>query len=145
MFSTLNPFNYSLAELQKTIIAGIGLVAYAASLFFFVDPGLVTAIVALVPPVFTVIGVFMKPNHTGDEFNKAFVALLGAAFTTATYLSINIDVSTQNKLLTMAGTAAVLLGVVFKGNKPIGSSLKAQLRLPQPALERVKALQASPA
>lgn len=121
MLAQLNPFKYSLAELQKTILVLIAFGAYTVSLFVVVEPGLIVAITALVPAAFTVVGVFLKANHSADQFNKAFVAMLGAAFTVVTYFHISLPVSTENKLLTGAGALATILAVLLKGNAPINA------------------------
>lgn len=111
----LNPFNYSLAELSKALIALIGFAGYTVTIFVVVDPGLIGAVSALVVPGIGLGAIFAVGNHTGSEYNKAIVAFLTAAITVSQYFT-KLAPATENKLFVAAGALATVLGVLLKGN-----------------------------
>lgn len=115
----LNPFNYSLAELQKALIALIGFLGFAA--FYLVntgfDPGLVPALQALVPTGFAVIAVFAATNHSPADLQKALLGFISAGVGVYEALGDQaIDPSTIQTLGVMAGFIATFIGVYWRGN-----------------------------
>ena len=76
--SAFNPFNYSLAELQKLVVELISVAIALAVLFVALDPGLGPALAAVAAGVFGVIGVFAAPNINDADATKAVPALAGS-------------------------------------------------------------------
>lgn len=116
----LNPFNYSLAELSKALIALIFFGGYVVTLFIFVPPGLIVAIAAVVPPAFGVVMVFVKGNHDADLFNKALVQLQTAVTTVVVYF-IAVPASTTNKITLAVGAFVSVVAVLWKANAPVNA------------------------
>lgn len=117
---SLNPFNYSLAQLQKALIAAIPLVFVLLSLVVGWVPveGFEEAVLALVGPLFLLVGVFAAKNHDSQTFEKALKALAGAALTVATYFP-NVDVASWDNKIALGITLLVaIFGVLFKQQQP---------------------------
>lgn len=115
----LNPFNYSLAELSKALIALIGFLGFAA--FYLAntgwDPALVPALQALVPAAIAVGVVFAATNHTPADLQKALLGLISAGVGVWQALGQGeVDPSTIQTLGVMAGYIATFTGVYWKGN-----------------------------
>lgn len=120
MLAQLNPFNYSLAEVQKALIALIFFAGYTAALFIVVQPGLVVAIAAIVPPAFGVAMVFVNGNHDLAAFNKAATALQYAVITVVNYFAV-VPASTTNKIEIAVGALGGVVAVFWKSNARIDS------------------------
>lgn len=117
----LNPFNYSLKEVQKALIALVGFLGFAA--FYLVntgwDPALVPALQALVPAAFAVIAVFAATNQTPADLQKALIGFISAGVGVWQALGQGaVDPSTEQTLGVMAGYIATFIGVYWKGNTP---------------------------
>lgn len=117
----LNPFNYSLGEVQKALIALVGFLAFAV--FFLLktdfDPGLVPALQALVPTGFAVIAVFLATNHTAESLEKALLGFISAGVGVWQYFG-DVEESTVEVLGILAGYLATFIGVYWKKNTGIG-------------------------
>lgn len=73
----LNPFHYSLAQVQKALVALVVAGVAIAGYFVVFDPGFQQAATLVVTQVFAVIAVFATTNHTAADVQKAVMALLG--------------------------------------------------------------------
>lgn len=109
-------FGYPIGEIQKAIVAAIFFIGYGVSLFVFVDPGLIIAIAALVPPLVGVYKVFAKANHSAGQLNKALEQLQAAATTVAIYF-VAVPASTQNKITMAVGAGVSVIAVWWRANK----------------------------
>lgn len=116
----LNPFNYHVSEIAKFLIALVGVIGYAVTVFVTLPGGLVVAVSALVVPVIGCITVFAWGNHDASAFNKAFIAFITAAITVADYWH-KITPSTEAKIFQAVGALAICLGILFKSNATVGS------------------------
>lgn len=116
---SLNPFNYSLSELKKAIFGGIPLVFVGLSfLFGWIPPmGFEGSVLALVGPVFVLVGVFVAKNHTPDDFRKALEAATGAAVTVASYWT-QVPASWDNKIALGITLLVSIVGVAWSTNEP---------------------------
>lgn len=112
----LNPFNYSVAELSKTIVALIGFVGFVLLSFLTFDPSLVQAVELLVPAFATVALVFASTNHTPYDLNKALQGLVAAVITVVSYFT-TVPADTANKIAMAVGALVVVVGVYWKGNQ----------------------------
>jgi hypothetical protein len=111
-----NPFNYSLAEVQKALIALVGFGGFAAVFLFGVDfdPGLVPAIETLVPAAIAVGVAFAAKT----DLRKALFGLVTAGVAVYRFFG-NVDPSTEESLLVLAGYVATFAGVYFRQNAPV--------------------------
>lgn len=110
--SALNPFAYSLSELQPLIVSAIFLVGFAVTLFVTAPVGFVPAVAALVGPVFALIGVFVAKAHSVDDLSKALEQLKGAALTVAVYF-VAIPADTANKIGVVIGGVVSFAAVIW--------------------------------
>ena len=128
----MNPFSYSLAEIQKTIVAFVSAAVILAGLFIWLDPGTEAAILMIVTALFGVIGVFGESNATELDVSKALKALSGAILTlVALYTTVSPDTGEL-----IGSLVALLVPVGFtwwKRNKPVASGLDGDAELSQPA------------
>lgn len=116
---SLNPLDYSLAEIQKALIALFGFLGFAAFYLFNTDfdPGLVPALQALVPTGFAVISVFAATQTSEADVKKALIGFVSAGvgvFEALGQKQINPD--TLETLLVMAGYLATFFCVYVKRN-----------------------------
>jgi hypothetical protein len=116
MGGTVNPLNYKLAEVRKLIVSLIFAGAAVVGLIVTIDPSFVEACVALVGPVFAVIGVFGATDKSSDELQKALEQLKGAALTVVGYFTV-VPPSTAARISTLIVAACSVLGVYWVGNK----------------------------
>lgn len=111
----LNPFNYSVAEISKTIVALIGFVGFVLLTFITFDPSLIQAVELLVPAFATVGLTFAATNHTPADLNKACQGALAAIVTVVSYFH-TVPADTTNKIAMAIGALVVVVGVYWKGN-----------------------------
>lgn len=111
----MNPLNYSLAEVQKALIALIGFVGFTVLTFITFDPSLIQAVQLLVPAGVAVIVVFGAKNSTSDDYNKAMQGLLAAALTVVSYFE-TVPADTANKIGLAVGALAIIIAVAAKRN-----------------------------
>ncbi len=76
MLSTLNPLNYSPAQLKVALLQLVSIAVLLIGFFVVLDPGTEAAYQAVVIAVFGVIGVFAAKNPTPDSVNKSLTSLL---------------------------------------------------------------------
>jgi hypothetical protein len=76
VLSTLNPLNYSLAQLKVALLQLVSIAVLLIGFFVVLDPGTEAAYQAVVIAVFGVIGVFAAKNPTPDSVNKSLTSLL---------------------------------------------------------------------
>lgn len=112
----MNPFDYSLGEVRKAVIALLVLGLAAAALFIHIEPGFDQAVVILAGEVFAVIGVFAATNHTADDVSKALAQLQGAALTVVGYFA-TVNPDTVEKIAVLAGAFVSAYAVWRFGNK----------------------------
>jgi hypothetical protein len=112
----VNPLKYKLAEVRKLIVSSIFAVAAVVGLFVTIDPTFVQACVALVGPVFAVIGVFSATDKSSDELQKALEQLKGAALTVVGYFTV-VPPSTAARISTLIVAIASVFGVYWIANK----------------------------
>lgn len=105
-----NPLDYSLAEVQKWVVALVVLGLSAAAFFITADPGFNEAAIALTGEVFAVIGVFAAKNHTADDVSKALAQLQGAVLSVVGYFVV-VDPNTVEKLTVLVGAAVAVYAV----------------------------------
>jgi hypothetical protein len=111
----MNPSEYSRGEMRKAIVSLIFLVAAVVGLFVAVEPGFVEACVALVGPVFAVIGVFGAEHHTAKDLQKALEQFKGAALTVVGYFTV-VPTSTAERITTLIGVVASVFAVYWTSN-----------------------------
>jgi hypothetical protein len=112
----VNPFKYKLAEVRKLIVSLLFAVAAVVGLFVTIDPTFVQACVALVGPVFAVIGVFGATDKSSDELQKALEQLKGAGLTVVGYFTV-VPPSTAARISTLIVAVASVFGVYWIANK----------------------------
>ena len=71
----MNPFDYSLAEARKAVVALISAAVLFAGFWIVFDPETVPLLTAAAVQLFLVIGVFASKNVTADDVSKALVGL----------------------------------------------------------------------
>lgn len=114
--ASFNPLDYSLAELQKAIIALIGFLGLAAFFLIKTDfsPALVPAVQALVPPAFAVVAVFLATNHTPADLQKALIGFATASYGVFEVLSNHkVDPGTVETIAVLIGYLATFVGVIW--------------------------------
>lgn len=115
----MNPFRYSLEEIQKALIALVGFGGFAA-LFLIqtgFDPGFVPALQALVPAGFAVVAVFAATNLSAVSLEKALLGFISAGVGVYNYFG-TVETTTVETLGVMAGYLATFVAVYWKGNSP---------------------------
>ena len=120
--NSLNPLNYSPAEIQKALIALIGFLGFAAYYLFKTDfdPGLVPALQALVPTGFAVVAVFAATQTTEADMKKAIIGFVSACVGVFEALGQKqIHPDTLEALLVTAGLLATFLAVLLKRNQNV--------------------------
>lgn len=115
----MNPFHYSLAEVQKALIAFVGFAGFTALVLLKTDfdPGLIVALQTLVPAGFAVVAVFAATNFSAASLEKALLGFISAGVGVYQFFG-HVDTSTVETLGVMAGYAATFIGVYWKGNSP---------------------------
>lgn len=111
----MNPLKYSPGQARKAIVSLIFLIAAVVGLFVTVDPGFVEACVALVGPVFAVVGVFAAENHSPKDLQKALEQLKGAALAVVGYFTV-VPTSTAERITTLIGVVVSVLAVYWTSN-----------------------------
>jgi hypothetical protein len=116
---SLNPFNYSLSELKKALFAGIPLVFVLLSfLFGWIPPlGFEGSVLAVIPPLFVLIGVFVATNHSATYFRKALEAFVGSVVTVISYWT-QVPASWDNKIALGITLIVAIVGVAWSSNVP---------------------------
>lgn len=114
-------FGYSLAESRKAVIAAIYFVFAVIMLAGFVPAvGFEEAVLALVGPLYGVIGVFLAKNHSADDLQKALEALKAAALSAVSFYVAVPD--STGATITMLITGAVMaIGVYWARNEGQGA------------------------
>jgi hypothetical protein len=111
---------WTLAEAKKAVAAFVFAAAYIVGLLLL--PGNADALefqqvaVAVVGPVFGVIGVFAAKNHTPDDLQKAVEALIGASLTVVGYF-VTVDASTAQQIYVIAGALISVFAVFWVQNE----------------------------
>lgn len=130
----MNPFSYSLAEVQKAVVALVSAAVILTGLFIWLDPGTEPAILMVVTALFGVIGVFAESNATEQDVSKALKALSGAILTlVALYTTVSPDTGEL-----IGSLIALLVPVGFtwlKRNEPVGLDDAAELSQPDDIAE----------
>ena len=116
--SAFNPFNYSLAELQKLVIQLISVAIALAVLFVALDPGLGPALAAVAAAVFGVIGVFASPNINATDATKAVTSLAGSVIAVVALLGGEVSTDTEEEIGTLVALAIPPLLVFLRPNQP---------------------------
>jgi len=111
----MNPFKYKLDEVRKLLVSLIFAAAAVVGLFVTIDPTFTEACVALVGPLFAVIGVFAAKNHSADDLQKALEQLKGAALTVVGYFTV-VPSSTSAQIGTLIVAFASVMGVYWTVN-----------------------------
>lgn len=111
----MNPLNYSLGEIRKTLVSLIFLAAAVIGLFVTVDHSFVELCVALVGPVFAVIGVFSAEHHSPEDLQKALEQLKGAALGVVGYFTV-VPESTEAQIGTLIGIIVSFAAVYWTTN-----------------------------
>jgi hypothetical protein len=111
----VNPLNYSLGEMKKAVVSLVFLIAAAVGLFVSVDPGFVEACVALVGPVFAVIGVFAADHHSAQDLQKALEQLKGGALAVVGYFTV-VPTSTAERITTLVGVVVSVFAIYWAEN-----------------------------
>jgi hypothetical protein len=121
----MNPGNYSLKEMQKTIVslvvlgaAVIGLIATEP------DPNLTQICVTLIGSVFAVVGVFAAKNHTPDDLQKALEQFKGAALSVVGYFTV-VPTGTGEKVGALIGIVVAVAAIYWTPNKKPGEAAPA--------------------
>lgn len=115
----LNPFNYSLSELRKALFAAIPLVFVLLSFVFgWIPPmGFEGSVIAVVPPLFILIGTFVATNHSPTDFRKALEAFVGSVVTVISYWT-QVPASWDNKIALGITLIVAVIGVAWSTNAP---------------------------
>jgi hypothetical protein len=101
----------SLSNAQKAAVAAVGLLgAILALVIPGYDLNFTQTVVALVGPVFGVIGVFVAKNHTPEDLGKALAALQAAALAVAGYF-VEVPASTGMKITVLIGAVVAVVAV----------------------------------
>lgn len=111
----MNPGNYSLSEVRKGLVAVLFLGLAVAALFTTISPSFTVAVIALVGPVFAVIGVFAAKHHSADDLQKALEQLKGAVIGVLGFF-VAVPSSTQTKVSVIIGAAVSVLAVYWTRN-----------------------------
>jgi hypothetical protein len=105
-------FGYTFGELSAAIISVIYL-AFAVVMLFIIPPvGFMGAVIALVGPLFAVIGVFEATEHSPGDLQKALEALKGAAFTAVSFY-VAVPASAANVAEMLITGVVMAMGVVW--------------------------------
>ena len=116
---SLNPLKYSLAEIQKALIALVGFLGFAAYFLVKTDfsPDLVPALQALVPAGFAVIAVFAATQTSEADVKKALIGFISAGVGVFQALGQrDVHPETVETLAVMAGYLATFFCVYVKRN-----------------------------
>lgn len=112
----LNPFNYSVAELTKALVALVGFVGFVLLTFLTFDPSLVQAVQLLVPAFATLGLTFASTNHNPADLNKACQAALAAVVTVVSYFT-TVPADTTNKIAMAIGALVTVVGIYWLRNQ----------------------------
>lgn len=111
-------FGYSLPETRKTVVAGLYLIFSVVMLAGFVPHvGFQEAVLAVVGPLYSVIGVFLAKNHDPADLQKALEALK-AAFMTAISFYVAVPEATNEAVTLLIGGVVMAVGVYWARNDP---------------------------
>lgn len=113
-----NPFNYTLAELQKTVVQAISFLILLATFFIVFDPNLGPSLIAVAVALFGVVGVFASKNATADDAVKA-VQSLAASIMAVIALFDTVPTSTTEKVVSLIALAVPPLLVFYRRNAPV--------------------------
>lgn len=108
-------FGYTLPEIQKFLIALVGLVIAGVALFVGFDPGFQPAVEVLVTGLIGAIAVFALPNPSADAVYKALAAFATALLTVVEFYQ-HIPSSTATKVLALLYAFALTYVIWRKGN-----------------------------
>lgn len=108
----MNPFRYKLAELQKAAVAVIALGLSVAALYWKIDPSFTQACIALVGPIFGVVGVFAAKNHSEDDLQKALEQAKAAALAVVGFF-VTVPASTSDRIGFVIVAVASVVGVYW--------------------------------
>jgi len=111
----VNPLNYSLGEMKKTIVSLIFLVAAVVGLFVAMDPNFVQACVSLVGAIFAVLGVFSAKNHNVEDLQKALEQLKGTALVVVGYFTV-VPTTTAERITAIVGGLVSVIAVYWASN-----------------------------
>ena len=115
-WSKLNPFNYSLAQLQSTLIALAIAVISIVGFFIALKPGFEQAFVVVISEVFAVVGVFLAKEHTYDDLSKAITNLAGGVVTLVGFFA-TLNPDTAETVLAIVSQVLMFGAVLFKSAK----------------------------
>jgi hypothetical protein len=108
---------HTLPEVQKFLIALLGLIIAGVALFVGLDPGFQAGVETLIIAVIGVVAVFALPNPTGDAVYKALAALATSLLAVLEFYA-TIPSSTTTKVLALLYAFAVTYAVWRKTNAP---------------------------
>lgn len=103
----MNPFAYNLSELKKAVVATVALGLSVAALYWKIDPSFSQACIALVGPIFGVVGVFAAKHHSADDLQKALEQAKAAALAVVGFF-VTVPASTSDRI----GFVIVAIGSV---------------------------------
>lgn len=108
-------FGYTLAEVQKFLIALAGLIIAGVAMFITLDPSFQAAVETLLIALIGVVSVFAVPNPTQDDVYKALSAFVSAAIAVIQFYH-TVPSSTTTKVIALVYAFAVVYVIWRKSN-----------------------------
>jgi hypothetical protein len=109
-------FGYSVAEAKKFVITAITMVAAIVAMFVAYDPAINEAAIGLAGAIIALVGVFMAPQFSPEDFTKGVNAVIGASLALGNFWA-NINPSTEMKIYSGVGTLVAVAAVIIANNK----------------------------
>jgi hypothetical protein len=114
---TLNPLNYSPAQLKVALLQLVSVVVLMLGFFIVLDPDTKAAYQAVVIAVFSVFAVFAAKNPTADSVNKSLSSLLSSVVAVVN-LYATVPTSTVEKIGMLIGALVPPILVLVNKNAP---------------------------
>jgi hypothetical protein len=109
-------FGYTLAESKKFVIAGIAFVGSIVALFVAYEPGVNEAAISIAGSLFGLVGVFMAPQFSIEDFSKYLEAFKGACIAMANFWFV-VNPSLTVKITTAVGAIIALVAIKYANNE----------------------------
>lgn len=109
-------FGYTIAEAKKFVITVITFVAAIVGMFLAYNPGVTESAITLAGGVIALVGVFLEPQFSVEDFSKGVRAIEGAAIGLANYW-FTINPSLEMKIYSGVGSGIVLFIIIWANNE----------------------------
>src|SRR5262249_6717272 len=103
-------------EAKKFVITAITMIGAIIAMFVAYDPGINEAAISLAGALIALVGVFLAPQFSAQDFSKGVNAVVGALLALGNYWS-QMGPSTEMEIYSGVGTLVALVSVIVANNK----------------------------